>query len=77
MDKAVLLGPTALARAAALAARQPEERWLLRQPRRVRASYVTDVLEAADQPNAEEIWMLRQAKAVRESYIREVLRPEV
>lgn len=74
MDKAVLLGPTALSRAAALGARQPEERWLLRQPRRVRASYVTDVLDKADEPNAEEIWMLRQAKAVRESYIREVLR---
>ena len=73
MDKAVLLGPTALARAAALAARQPEERWLLRQPRQVRASYVKDVLEADGRPNAEEIWMLRRSKAVRESYIREVL----
>ncbi len=73
-DKAVLLAPAALARAAALAASQPEERWLLRQPRRVRASYVTDVLEAEGDPNAEEIWMLRRSKAVRESYIREVLR---
>ena len=76
MDKAVLLGPTALARAAAMAASEPEERWLLRQPRRVRASYVKKVLDAEDEPNAEEIWMLRQAKAVRESYIREVLRSD-
>jgi len=41
----------------------------------VRASYVKDVLEARDEPNAEEIWMLRRSKAVRESYIRDVLRP--
>jgi hypothetical protein len=74
MDKAVLLGPTALARAAALGASEPEERWLLRQPRPVRASYVRKVLDAPDDPHAEEIWMLRQSKAVRESYIREVLR---
>ena len=76
MDKAVLLGPTALTKAAALAARQPEERWLLRQPRRVRAGYVTEVIDAPEEPNAEEIWMLRQAKAVRKSYIREVLRAD-
>jgi hypothetical protein len=74
MDKAVLLGPAPLARAAALAAKEPEERWLLRQPRRVRASYVKDVLEAPEKPHAQEIWMLRRSKAVRESYIREVLR---
>jgi hypothetical protein len=73
MDKAVLLGPTALTRAAAMAAREPEERWLLRQPRRVRTSYVSAVLDAEGKPNAEEIWMLRQSKGVRESYIREVL----
>jgi hypothetical protein len=74
MDKAVLLGPTPLARAAALAAKQADERWLLRQPRRVRATYVKDVLENPDDPHAQEIWMLRRSKAVRESYIREVLR---
>ena len=73
MDKAVLLGPGPLARAAGRAASAPEERWLLRQSREVRASYVRDVLEAEGDPRAEEIWMLRQPKAVRESYIREVL----
>jgi hypothetical protein len=76
MDKAVLLGPTPLARAAALAAKQADERWLLRQPRRVRATYVKGVLENPDDPHAEEIWMLRRSKAVRESYIREVLRAQ-
>ena len=73
MDKAVLLGPAALARAAAMRDCRPEERWLLRQPRSVRASYVKNVLDAEADPNAEEIWMLRQPKTVRESYIREVL----
>lgn len=73
LDKAVLLGPAPVARAAGLAAKDLEERWLLRQPRRVRASYVKDVLEAENDPRAEEIWMLRQPKGVRESYIREVL----
>ncbi len=38
MNKAVLLSPTTVARAAARYARRPEERWLLRQPRDVRAS---------------------------------------
>ncbi len=73
IDKAALLSPTALAHAAALRAKKPEERWLLRQPRRVRASYVRKVLEAEDVPNAQEMWLLRQATAVMESYISEVL----
>jgi hypothetical protein len=76
IDKAVLLGPAPLARAAALAAKEPEERWLLRQPRRVRASYVKDVLDAAQEPHAQEIWMLRRSRPVRESYIRDVLRAD-
>lgn len=74
MDKAVLLGPAAVARAAARYATEPEEQWLLCQPRRVRASYVTEVLNAQDDPTAEEVWMLRQSDEVRESYIRQVLR---
>jgi len=73
MDKAVLLGPAGVARMAARRASEPEARWLLQQPRAVRASYVRGVLDAGDESNAQEIWMLRQLKAVRESYIREVL----
>ena len=46
LDKAVLLGPARVARAAARGAGRPEERWLLHQPRPVRASYVEQVLEA-------------------------------
>ena len=73
MDKTVLLGPDALARMASRKASELEARWLLQQPRGVRASYARKVLDAEDEPNAQEIWMLRQLKAVRESYIREVL----
>ncbi len=73
MDKAVLLGPAALARMAARRASEPEARWLLQQTRGVRASYVREILEAEGEANAQEIWMLRQLKAVRESYIRDVL----
>ena len=80
MDRAVLLGPATIARAAARYARRPEERWLLRQPRAVRSSYARAVLDAATEPAAEEVWMPRQPEAVRESYIEEVLlggrRPE-
>jgi len=77
MDKAVLLAPAAMARAAAYATQRPEERWLLHQPRPVRTSYVQQVLEPADEPqDIKEVWMLRQPKPVRESYIREVLRDE-
>jgi hypothetical protein len=74
IDKAVLLGPAPVARAAAAGARRPEEGWLLRQPRAVRASYVRSVMGADNEAKAQEIWMLRQPAPVRESYIREVLR---
>jgi len=74
MDKVALLAPTMVARTAARYARRREERWLLRQPRAVRTSYVRVVLDADSEPKADEIWMLRQAQPVRESYIREVLR---
>ena len=46
---------------------------MLRQPRDVRASFVEEVLDRGDDPQAQEIWMLRQPEAVRESYIRDVL----
>ena len=76
MDKAVLLGPAALARMAARSASEPAARWLLQQPRGVRASYVRTVLDAEDEPNAQEIWMLRQPRGVCASYARTVLDAE-
>ena len=73
MDKAVLLAPAAVARAAAYRAGRPVERWLLRQPRAVRTSYVRDVLDGDGKSKAEEIWLLRQPRAACTSYVRDVL----
>jgi hypothetical protein len=71
--RSILLAPGPVAKAAALAAGTPEERWMLWQPRSVRRSYVEEVLDRPDDPNAQERWMLRQSDAVRHSYVREVL----
>lgn len=76
MDRAVLLGPAALARMAARSANGPEARWLLQQPRGVRASYVRKVLDVEGEPDAQEIWMLRQPRGVRASYVKTVLDAE-
>jgi hypothetical protein len=73
LERAVLTGPDLLARAAAHAAPAPEQRWLLRQPRAVRCSFVEEVVDRRDQVHVAERWMLLQPKAVREAYVREVL----
>ena len=76
--RAVLLGPDVLARAAVSRVETIEERWMLRQPRRVRESYVRDVLDApGDDALLGELWMLRQSDNVRESYCRTVLEPRL
>lgn len=72
-ERSLLLAPGPVARAAARMARAPEQRWMLCQPREVRRSYVAEVLDRLDQPNAAEIWLLRQPNAVRASYVRDVL----
>jgi hypothetical protein len=72
-EQRVLTAPGPVARAAARMAPEPEQRWLLCQPREVRRSFAEDVLGQPDEARRRQIWMLRQAKAVRESYIREVL----
>ena len=69
----MLLSPNRLARAAAGRAELPEERWMLHQPRAVRASYARAVLRAPDPERAQVAWLLRQPNGVRESYVREVL----
>jgi hypothetical protein len=73
IQKMVLLAPDSVAQAAAARARRAEERWLLRQPRAVRRSYVREVLDSRAPKRADEIWMLRQPTSVRETYVREVL----
>jgi hypothetical protein len=75
LARQVLLGPDFVARAAAGRTTRREEAWMLSQPRRVRRSYVREVLDRGEDPVHAEIWMLRQAKAVRESYVRDVLEP--
>jgi hypothetical protein len=76
LERAVLTGPDVLARAAARATSQPEQRWLLRQPRAVRCSFVEEVVDRRDEANAAERWMLLQRRPVREAYVREVLDPQ-
>ena len=46
---------------------------MLRQPRRVRESFVREVLDRGEDPALQEKWMLTQPDAVRHSYVREVL----
>jgi hypothetical protein len=70
----VLLAPDIVARAAAMATSDPAQRWMLTQPRAVRASYVRDVLDLGGGEREQRIWMLRAPDAVRHSYLRRVAR---
>ncbi len=71
LERAILLAPDAIAWRAARFAVDAEQRWMLRQPRAIRAGYASHVLGQG--PIAEQTWMLRQPDEVRESYISEVL----
>jgi hypothetical protein len=71
LEQAVLLSPDPVARAAALVSNDPAERWMLNQPRSVRASFVQEAWAGDDRDQM--IWMLRQSGEVRESYVREVV----
>jgi hypothetical protein len=77
LARLVLRGPKFLRRAAAAQARNPEERWMLQQPKPVRDSYIREVIDRGGDERLAEIWMLRQSEAVRESYIREILEPHL
>jgi hypothetical protein len=72
-ERAILTAPAAVAKTAAYAANEPEQRWMLRQPREVRISFADEVFGRRDAKARQEIWMLRQPRAVRESYIDQVL----
>jgi len=69
----VLLAPASVTRAVAHLPGSHEHRWMLRQAREVRSSYVEEVVDRPDDPNAEERWMLAQTDAIRLSYVRDVL----
>ena len=76
IERGVLLSPALVRRAATGRARNPEERWILGQPKAVRESYVREVFDKPGDPLVlQQIWMMRQPDAVRESYVREVLEP--
>ena len=72
-ERRVLLAPDAVARAALPLAPDVESRWMLRQPRSVRRSYVEEVLGREDEELCQQIWMLRQPREIRESFIEHVL----
>jgi hypothetical protein len=71
--RAVLNGPDALARMLAAAARDPEQRWLLRRPQAVRRAFVAQVIDRGGDDVAQRRWMLLQDPALRTSYVEEVL----
>ena len=71
--RSVLRGPDALARAIAVTESDVERRWLLRQPRVVRRSFVTEVIDVGGGPVQQQRWMLLQDEGVRRSYVAEVL----
>jgi hypothetical protein len=73
LERAVLTAPDLVARAASYATEVAEQRWLLRQPRAIRCSFVEEVIDHRDDPRAAERWMLLQQEAVRTSFVREVL----
>lgn len=75
LQRIILLAHDRVARAAGIQARVAEDAWMLRQPRAVRRSYVSAVLDGPPHPHAQEIWMLGQSDEVRTSYVREVLQP--
>jgi hypothetical protein len=77
LARLVLRAPGFLRKAAASQADEPEERWMLNQPKRVRESYLREVLDRGGDERLAEIWMLRQSDSVRKSYIAEVLEPQL
>jgi hypothetical protein len=68
-----LLGPDSVVRRLAALESDPERRWLLCQPRAVRASFVEQVLDGPADRRAQERWLLLQDEAVRRSFVAEVL----
>jgi hypothetical protein len=74
LDRQILTGPDMVARAAAAAIRDPEQRWMLRQPRAVRRAYAAAVYGRPDERERAMAWVLLSPEPVRRSYVAEVLR---
>jgi hypothetical protein len=75
-ERSILTAPGPVARAASLGAREPEQRWMLTQPRELRRAFAEEVFGREDADLRQEVWMLRQPQAVRESFIEQVLLPQ-
>jgi hypothetical protein len=72
-ERQILTAPDAIARAAAPMAPEPEQRWMLKQPRDLRRSFADEVFGRPDEEHRQQVRMLRQPREVRESFAREVL----
>ena len=72
-ERQMLTAPDMVAKAAARMAPDPEQRWMLGQPRAVRRSFADEVFEHPDEELRQQVWMLRQDEDVRESFIADVL----
>ena len=72
-ERQILSAPDAVARAAAPLAPDAEARWMLRQPRALRRSFLEEVWGRDDMHARQQVWMLRQPREVRESFIEHVL----
>ena len=72
-ERQVLTAPDPIAWAAAAMAPEPEQAWMLRQPRDVRRSFAEEVFGRDDEELRQQVWMLHQPREVRESFAREVL----
>jgi hypothetical protein len=72
-EKQLLVAPDAVARAAAPMASLPEQRWMLRQPRRIRRSFCDEVFGRPDEDLRQQVWMLHQPRELRESFVQHVL----
>ena len=72
-ERSLLTAPGPVARAASHAARAPEQRWMLTQPRKLRRAFAEEVFGREDADLRQEVWMLRQQEFVRKSFIEHVL----
>ena len=72
-ERSILTAPGPVARAASHAVREPQQRWMLTQPRELRRDFAEEVFGREDAELRQEVWMLRQPKALRESFIEHVL----
>jgi hypothetical protein len=72
-ERQMLLAPDVVARQAARLAPLPEQRWMLRQARRIRKHFADEVFEQEREDLRQQIWMLRQDDEIRESFVEHVL----